>query len=151
MTSKKSSHPFWKFFWLLFLVGSLAYAWYSFYVPKNNAGWVNDFNSATQLAQSSNKDLLLFFTGEWCVPCRIMKREIFADEAVMEAITSKTVPVMIDIDDPHNAEVVNQYDVRGTPVTLFTDSQDEVIDYAVGKLNKEEFLNLLESIDSTIE
>ena len=151
MTTKKSSHPFWKIFWLLFLVCSLGYAWYSFYVPKNKADWVTDFNSAKQLAESSDKDLLLFFTGEWCVPCRIMKREIFADETVMDAITAKAVPVMIDIDDPKFEEVVNKYDVRGTPVTLFTDSQGEVIDYAVGKMKKEEFINLLESIDSTKE
>ena len=58
---------------------------------------------------------------------------------------------MIDIDDPKFEEVVNKYDVRGTPVTLFTDSQGEVIDYAVGKMKKEEFINLLESIDSTKE
>jgi len=32
-SSKKKSHPFWQWFWLTFLVVSLWYAWYSFYVP----------------------------------------------------------------------------------------------------------------------
>lgn len=43
---------------------------------------------------------MIFFTADWCSPCRIMKRQVFADHEVMEAINSNVVPVEIDIDDP---------------------------------------------------
>lgn len=78
---KRGPRPFWRVFWLDFLVASLAYAWYSFYVPSNDVAWAHDFDEARTLAAESDRPLLLFFTAEWCVPCRVMKREVFADPA----------------------------------------------------------------------
>ena len=147
-TAKGRSHPLWRWFWLTFLVVSLGYAWYSFYVPSNDVVWAEDIASARQLANNSGKNMLLFFTAEWCVPCRIMKREVFADEEVMTAINAKVVSVMIYADGPGADEVFNQYNVGGTPVTIFTDHQGNVLDYAVGRIGKTKFLEMLENLDS---
>ncbi|WP_319482675.1 thioredoxin fold domain-containing protein [uncultured Draconibacterium sp.] len=143
---KTKSHPFWRWFWLTFLLVSLAYAWYSFYVPSNDVVWADNAVSARKLANDSDKNMLLFFTGEWCVPCRIMKREVFADKEVMKAINSQLIPVMINVDDPKAEELVNQYKIGGTPITIFTDSQGKVLDYAVGKIGKSKFLEMLENL-----
>lgn len=140
------SHAFWRWFWLTFLVASLAYAWYSFYVPANDVDWAANMVSASELANDSDKNMLLFFTGEWCSPCRIMKREVFADKEVMKAINSHVVPVMIDVDDPNAADLLKQYNVGGTPITIFTDPQGNVLDYAVGKIGKTKFLEMLENL-----
>ena len=146
--AKTKSHPFWQWFWLTFLVVSLGYAWYSFYVPSNEVVWADNMASARELADDSGKNMLLFFTGEWCVPCRIMKREVFADQQVTKAINSQVVSIMIDIDDPSAEEIVKQYNIGGTPVTIFTDPQGNVLDYAVGKIGKTEFLDMLENLDA---
>ncbi|MCB0261967.1 MAG: thioredoxin family protein [Calditrichaeota bacterium] len=145
--AKGKSHPFWQWFWLTFLVVSLGYAWYSFYVPSNDVVWADDIVSARQLATESGKNMMLFFTAEWCVPCRIMKREVFADQEAMTAINAKVVPVMISEDSPGADEVFSLYNVGGTPVTIFTDSQGNVLDYAVGRIGKTEFLEMLENLD----
>ncbi|MFB6319621.1 thioredoxin family protein [Saccharicrinis sp. FJH54] len=145
---KKKSHPFWRWFWLSFLVVSLAYAWYSFYVPSNDVAWAENMVSARKLAGESGKNMLLFFTGDWCVPCRIMKREVFADKQVMKAVNSQLVPVMINVDDATVKELVKHYQVGVTPVTIFTDPQGKVIDYAVGKIGKEQFLEMLKNLDA---
>ncbi|RKD86139.1 thioredoxin family protein [Mangrovibacterium diazotrophicum] len=143
---KKKPHPFWRVFWLTFLVASLGYAWYSFYVPSNDVVWADDMVTAQKLANDSGKNMLLFFTGKWCVPCRIMKREVFADKEVMKAINAQVVPIMIDIDDPNSQELVKRYKIGGTPITIFTDPQGNVLDYAVGKIDKTEFLEMLEKL-----
>ncbi len=145
--SKTKSHPFWRWFWLSFLVVSLAYAWYSFYVPSNDVAWSDNMESAQELASKSDKNMMLFFTGSWCVPCRIMKREVFADKEVMKVINSQIVPIMIDIDDPDAQELVKRYNIGGTPITIFTDAQGNVLDYAVGKIGKAKFLEMLHKLD----
>ncbi len=143
-SAKKKSHPFWKFFWLSFLVLSLAYAWYSFYAPSNDIKWVNNITSIEDLTNnSSNKNTLLFFTGTWCSPCRIMKREVFADKEVEEKVNSKINPIIIDIDDPNTKEIVSYYKVGATPTTIIVDSKGEVLEYAVGKIDKKKFLEIL--------
>ncbi len=140
---KTKSDLFWRIFWLSFLVVSLGYAWYSFYVPSNDINWADNMVLAKEKANDSGKNMLLFFTGDWCVPCRIMKREVFADKEVMKAINRQVIPVMINVDDPNAAELVKHYNVGGTPITIFTDPQGKVIDYAVGKIGKTKFLEML--------
>lgn len=140
---KRKSHPFWRWFWLTFLVVSLAYAWYSFYAPSNNIKWNNNITSIQQLTNNSNKNTLLFFTGKWCSPCRIMKREVFADKEVEKVVNSQVTPVIIDIDNPNTKEVVKYYKVGVTPTTIIVNSQGKVLDYAVGKIEKKKFLEML--------
>jgi len=145
--TKNKSHPFWRWFWLTFLVVSLAYAWYSFYAPSNDIKWANDITSVQKLTTDSGKNTLLFFTGRWCSPCRIMKREVFADNEVEKIINSQFIPVMIDIDNPNTKEIVKHYKVGATPTTIIIDSKGKVLDYKVGKIGKKKFLEMLSDIE----
>jgi len=99
-----------------------------------------------EMANNSNKNIMVFFTGKWCSPCRIMKREVFADNEVMEAIDEKFVRVEINIDEPNSQALVKQYNIGATPTTIFIDPTGKVIDYAVGKIEKKRFLEMLSSI-----
>ncbi len=148
-TEKTKSHPFWKFFWLSFLIGSLAYAWYSFYAPSNDVVWADNMVEAQKLASTSDKEILIFFTAKWCSPCRIMKREIFADKAVAKMINSSVVPVIIDVDDPNTQDIVKRYNAGFTPITIFANHEGEVIDYATGKIRKAKFIEMIKNLDFT--
>ncbi|EDP70859.1 probable thiol:disulfide interchange protein [Flavobacteriales bacterium ALC-1] len=143
--SKKKSHPFWSFFWLTFLVVSLWYAWYSFYAPSNDIAWTNDIESAQKLAHNSDKNIMIFFTAEWCSPCRIMKRQVFADGDVMRAMDAEVVPVEINIDDPNAEALVKQYNIGATPTTIFINPEGKVMNYVVGKVEKTKFLEMFEN------
>jgi len=140
---KKKSHPFWKFFWLTFLVVSLGYAWYSFYAPSNDINWSDNLESAQKIANNSDQNIMVFFTAEWCSPCRIMKHQVFADQEVKKVMDHKVVSLEIDIDNPTNQELVKQYNIGATPTTLFINPEGKVIDYAVGKVDKSKFLEML--------
>ncbi|MDA1274319.1 MAG: thioredoxin family protein [Verrucomicrobia bacterium] len=134
---------FWRWFWLSFLVVSLGYAWYSFYVPSNKVTWAKDHASAQQQAAQSGKPIILFFTAKWCAPCRIMKRNVWADEQVEAVVKAGFTPVMIDLDDPNAAATVSGYRVVATPTTIITDSQGKVLKRVEGGMGKPEFLDLL--------
>ena len=57
-----------------------------------------------------------------------MKRQVWADEQVMELVTRQFVPFAIDVNAPKNAEMVAHYKIEGSPVTIITDSQGNVFD-----------------------
>ncbi|WP_397447541.1 thioredoxin family protein [Polaribacter sp. R77954] len=141
---KRKSHPFWQFFWLTFLVVSLGYAWYSFYTPSNDISWIDNIESAQKLAVKSDKNTMIFFTGTWCSPCKIMKREVFADNEVKKAIDTNVISVEINIDDPKSEKLVKQCNISATPTTIFMNPQGKVMDYAVGKVGKSKLLEMLE-------
>lgn len=124
---------------------SLGYAWYCFYVPRNEIAWADDYGEAQRLADESGRPIILFFTGDWCVPCRIMKRTVWADEVVKEAVDAAFVPVTIDVGNPAAKAIVDRYGVRMTPHTIITDAEGNVLDQAAGGIDKSRFLELLES------
>ena len=144
-SGRKRFFHFWRCFWLLFLVVSLAYAWYSYYVPSNEIAWAHGVPSAQEQAAAADKPMILYFTGTWCVPCRVMKRQVWADREVKVLVNARYVPVMLDVDDPENADLVAQYKIRGVPVTILTDPEGEVLDWRAGGLSKAEFLEIVEA------
>jgi thioredoxin 1 len=134
---------FWRWFWLGTLVVGLGWAWYDFYVPANKVTWAKDYASAQQQAAQSGKPIILFFTAKWCVPCRIMKRSVWADEQVEAVVKAGFTPVMIDLDDPKAAAALSRYRVVATPTTIITDSQGNVLKRVDEGMGKAEFLDLL--------
>lgn len=144
LTSKGKPGRFWQVFWLAFLVGSLAYAWYSFYAPSNRIAWADDFTAAQQQAVESDKPILLFFTGKWCSPCQIMKRQVWADDEVMSAVNAAFIPVTIDVDDQEAAEALNRYWRGVTPTTIIADANGDVLHQKHGGMSKAGFLEMLQ-------
>ena len=143
VTSKGKSGRFWQVFWLAFLVVSLAYAWYSFYAPSNRIAWADNFTAAQQQAVESDKPIILFFTGKWCSPCQIMKRQVWADEQVMNTVNAAFIPVTIDVNNPSAAATLSRYGVDVTPTTIITDSKGNVLQQKLGGMTKADFLDLL--------
>ena len=134
---------FWRWFWLGTLVVSLGYAWHAFYVPSNNVSWADNYASAQQQAAQSGKPSILFFTAKWCVPCRIMKRSVWADEQVEATVNAGFILVTIDVDDPEAAAALSRYRVGATPTTIITDPQGKVLKQVEGGMGKTDFLELL--------
>lgn len=143
LPKRKKMFHFWRFFWLTFLVVSLAYAWYCFYVSTNNIAWADNYTSAKQQSADTGKPIILYFTGEWCSPCRIMKRQVWADDEIMASVNSQFIPVAIDVDDPDNAAMLARYKVGGAPVTIITDTQGNALRWRAGGMGKSEFIELL--------
>lgn len=51
--------------------------------------------AASEEARSTARPLLYDFTAEWCPPCRVMEREVFADESAARTIETSFVPVRV--------------------------------------------------------
>jgi thioredoxin 1 len=141
--SERGKFNWWRWFWIATLVVSLGWAWYDFYVPGNDIAWADDYTSAQQQAAQSGKPILLLFSAKWCVPCRIMKRNIWADELVKASVNGKFIPVTIDVDDPNAAAALSRYRVGATPTTVITDPQGTVLQQVQGGIGKTDFLALL--------
>jgi protein disulfide-isomerase len=141
--SHRGKFNFWRWFWLGTIPVSLVWVWFDFYVPANQITWAKNFASAQQQATQSRKPIIIFFTGKWCVPCRIMKRTVWADEQVEAVVNAGFTPVMIQTDDPNAAETVSRYHVVATPTTIIADSQGNILERAEGGMGKTVFLGWL--------
>jgi thiol:disulfide interchange protein len=51
--------------------------------------------AAVAEARATDRPLLYDFTAEWCPPCRLMQRQVFADPQAAAEIESRFVPVRV--------------------------------------------------------
>jgi protein disulfide-isomerase len=106
--------------------------------------WISDFTEAQEQSIQSDKPMILFFTATWCVPCRIMKRTVWADEEVASKVNEQFIPVMAYADDPAMADVFSRYQVGATPATIITDPQGNALQWELGKMEKPDFLKWID-------
>ena len=75
-----------------------------------------------------------------------MKRQVWADEEVERLVNDQWVPVLVDADAPQSAATLRRFNISGTPWTILTNAQGDVLGYRAGAMSKPEFLDLLQSV-----
>ena len=76
-----------------------------------------------------------------------MKRQVWADEQVMNTVNAAFIPATINIDNPNASETLSRHGIGATPTTIITDSKGNVLQYKRGGMSKAEFLELLGKLD----
>jgi thiol:disulfide interchange protein len=110
--------------------------------PASNVAWRTGFDAALAESAKTGKPVLVDFTASWCPPCKVMKHEVWPDADVASAVNDAYVPLLVDVDEPQNAEVAQKYGIRGIPTVLVLDAKGEVL--KVGSfMSKRDMLDFL--------
>jgi thioredoxin-related protein len=114
----------------------------SLYAPVGRAapGWLDDYNKAQQEAKTSNKLLLLDFTGsDWCGFCIQLDKEVFSQSDFREYANKNLVLLEVDFPRPggsrwqaqapalrkQNQTLAQQYQVQGFPTLVVLDGDGQ--------------------------
>ena len=89
--------------------------------------WTTDFESAMAESAKTGKPILLDFTASWCPPCLVMKREVWPDRVVGQAVNDGTIPLLLDVDLPQNQGLAARYGVRSIPTLILIDAKGNVL------------------------
>jgi len=118
--------------------------------PENEVTWSYDLAEARAAASESDRPMLLYFTADWCPPCQQMKRSVWPDDAVEQAVNAHVVPVYVDVDSEMGQQLGFKYEVNSIPTFLFTDATGEPLRDAsdaelrtIGGLPKEALIDLV--------
>ncbi len=121
--------------------------------------WGNDMASAQKRAIDENKYILLNFSGsDWCAPCILLKKEVFANEEFIQLASEKLILMRADFprmkknrlpetEMSKNEALAEKYNTNGKfPLTLLLDSNGKVIKEWDGyQGNKIEFISSLKA------
>jgi len=67
--------------------------------------WLTDYEEAISEAKKEDKKLLVYFTGsDWCGPCKMLKKDLFAKDE-FKAFSESYVMLYIDI--PRNRDLLS--------------------------------------------
>ncbi len=111
--------------------------------PFRRVATVAELDAALQAAQAQGRWAMLDYYADWCVSCKEMERETFADPAVRREF-EKIVLLQADVTANSDADgaLLRRYGLFGPPATLFfgPDGMERQDYRMVGFKGAEEFL-----------
>ena len=96
-----------------------------------------------QKAVEAGKPIFVDIGADWCGYCKKMKKNIFTNDAVSNAMNSGFVPVSLDGEKGDGAELVSKLGINGFPTQLILDSKGNVIKRNTGYLDTKGLLAFL--------
>jgi thioredoxin 1 len=97
---------------------------------------------ALALAKAENKLVFLDVYASWCGPCKRLKANTFTDENVASLYNASFINVAVDGEKGEGIELARKYGVRAYPSLIFVNPKGEIVTYARGYHNPEQFLQL---------
>jgi thiol:disulfide interchange protein len=108
------------------------------WVPAEVVPWRDNFAAAQTEARAANKPMLVYFTASWCEPCQWMRRYVWTDRRVADALKNY-VPVRIDVDkDPTTAI---RFHVEPIPAFFIITPDGQIARTYEGAMEAQEFIN----------
>jgi len=101
-----------------------------------------DYDQGLDQALASGKPIMLVFSASWCGACKVMKREVFSNEAVADAC-KQIVNIYVDVDKA-DRQLINDYKIKYVPSVFFLDYSGETIIQVADRRSPDDFI---ENID----
>jgi len=108
--------------------------------PEQSPSEGNDYQSALLKAKQENKEIVLFFTADWCSNCTRMKEETLSSSKVKEALNKY---IYLEINTDSSKDLVEKYQIQGIPSYFKIDSNENKLNNGEGFINESKFLNWL--------
>lgn len=89
--------------------------------------WRTDLEAARADAKAAGKPVMIDFVADWCVECKLLAAETFADPAVAPRLDD-FVLVQVDLthDTPRTKELRDRYGIPGLPYVVFVGRDGKV-------------------------
>lgn len=97
-------------------------------------------------ARSAGQPVMLDFYADWCISCKVMERNVFSKQDVIQALEPYTL-LQIDMTDNTRAQqaLLDELGLFGPPAILFYRSNGEEMGQAriLGEMNRQQFMDHL--------
>lgn len=106
-------------------------------------GWLSDLDAGMKLAKESNQLILLDIYIPTCPYCKKLHKEVYPDEEFKSAAKNF---IKVSLNGENNLDVVERFDVRGTPTIVFLDKNGYVLKKFSGYAPKDEFIKIMNHV-----
>ncbi len=104
--------------------------------------WRTDMDAAFAEAGRVNKPVLMYFTADWCPPCKMMKRWTFSDRRVKQQLEANYVPLRVDMTarSPVNDAMGARFKLAGWPTFIVASPAGQELRREVGGMGADDFI-----------
>lgn len=102
------------------------------------------YKKAVKSSERNQKPLLIYFTADWCPPCKKMKNSTLQDEDIVTYINETYNPVKVDMTRGDHS-VSRKFGVTSLPTYLIVNSEQKVESSGLGYYPKSNFMLFLQN------
>jgi thiol:disulfide interchange protein DsbD len=92
--------------------------------------WLDYQEELIQEAKKQAQPVIIDFTADWCVPCRIMEQRTFSSPPII-AKAKQFLTLRVDLThstQPKNRSLMERYRIKGVPTVIFLDQRGKEIE-----------------------
>ena len=104
-----------------------------------------DLKSVLQQAERENKLVFVDVYTSWCLPCKMMDKNVFTHQETADKINKNFISYKVDAEKRNGLIVAFNYDVKHYPTLLFLDTEGKVLERKDGAAYQSELLTMARS------
>ncbi|NNE28432.1 MAG: DUF255 domain-containing protein [Saprospiraceae bacterium] len=105
----------------------------------------NSMESVLAQAETSGKLVFVDIMAEWCLPCKMMDKDVFSDPDIGDFMNENFINYKIDAEKENGPVVAMVYQVQAYPTLLFVNSRGDIINKKVGAIYHSELMEMARS------
>lgn len=115
-----------------------------------------DFNSGLHVVKNTKKPAVIDFYADWCIWCKTMDKETFANPAIEKKLNKDYIAIRINVEKNDVVQFENKNysaqefaaycGVEGLPTLVFMDNEGKLVTRIPGYIKADVFLSLLDYI-----
>ncbi|MBT8220877.1 MAG: DUF255 domain-containing protein [Bacteroidia bacterium] len=91
-----------------------------------------EFANVLEQAKAENKLVFIDFYADWCMPCKMMERDVFSDEEIGEFFNREFINIKVDTEKDNGPDMAAIFGVHALPTLLFVDEIGRVVERQEG-------------------
>ncbi|MDF1698458.1 MAG: thioredoxin family protein [Saprospiraceae bacterium] len=105
----------------------------------------DNLKSVLKQAKQENKLVFVDIYTTWCLPCKMMDKDVFTHQETADIINKDFISYKVDAEKSNGPIISFNYDVNVFPTLLFLDSNGDILERKEGAAYHREILSLAQS------
>ena len=103
-----------------------------------------EFANVLEQAKAENKLVFIDFYADWCMPCKMMERDVFSDKEIGEFFNKEFINIKVDTEKDNGPDMAAIFGIRALPTLLFVDEIGRVVERQEGAVYHSDLQSLAE-------
>lgn len=115
--------------------------------PKTGIQFAQEkqFEKVLEKAKAENKLVFVDFYADWCIPCKMMDKEVLSDKAIGDFFNKNFINIKVDGEKDNGPDLSAILGVRAYPTFLFLDDIGRIVERREGSIWHEDLMNMAQN------
>jgi len=91
-------------------------------------------------AKAQKKLIYLDVSASWCLPCQLMKRDVYTDKQTADFFNKNFINYLVDVESDEGPDIKVIFDVKQLPTLLILNEQGDVLKRHEGAYYQEDLI-----------